>query len=83
MVGFLLGPLFAAANSYCAGLTDWSLASLYGKLGIFAFAAWAGSSYGVTCGLVMCGVLFAFAGAGADLMQACFAENACRLPSHA
>ena len=69
LLGFLAGPIFAAANAYCAGLTDWNISSLYGKLGIFVFAAWAGTSYGVTCGLVMCGVLFASAGAGSDLMQ--------------
>lgn len=69
LIGFLVGPIFAAANAYCAGLTDWNIASLYGKLDIFVFAAWGGSNGGVTSGLVMCGIMFACAGAGADLMQ--------------
>ncbi len=44
-------------NAYGAGLTDWDMASLYGKLCIFAFAAWAGHSGGVTAGLAICGVM--------------------------
>jgi hypothetical protein len=29
-------------NSYGAGLTDWDNCSMYGKLALFIFAAWAG-----------------------------------------
>ena len=44
-------------NAYGAGLTDWDMSSLYGKLCIFAFAAWAGQNGGVTAGLAICGVM--------------------------
>jgi hypothetical protein len=42
-VAYLITPLFALPNSYGAGLTDWDCASMYGKLALFVFAAWAGA----------------------------------------
>lgn len=53
------------ANAYGCGLTDWDTASLYGKLCIFAFAAWAGQSGGVTAGLAVCGVMISVTSAAA------------------
>lgn len=34
-------------NSYGTGLTDWDNCSMYGKLVLFIFAAWAGSTVSV------------------------------------
>ena len=45
------------ANAYGAGLTDWDQSSLYGKLCIFAFAAWGGQNDGVIAGLAVCGIM--------------------------
>ena len=45
------------ANAYGAGLTDWDQSSLYGKLCIFAFAAWGGRDDGVIAGLAVCGIM--------------------------
>lgn len=45
------------ANAYGAGLTDWDQSSLYGKLCIFAFAAWGGQENGVIAGLAVCGIM--------------------------
>lgn len=45
-VAYLVTPLFALPNSYGAGLTDWDCASMYGKLALFVFAAWAGAEVG-------------------------------------
>nr|PNR60862.1 hypothetical protein PHYPA_003655 [Physcomitrium patens] len=45
---------FAPILAYGCGLTDWSLASTYGKLALFTFGAWAGSSGGVLVGLAVC-----------------------------
>ena len=51
-------------------LTDWNMASLYGKLAIFIFAAWAGlDAGGVIAGLAVCGVVFASVSSASDLMQ--------------
>ena len=52
-------------NAYGAGLTDWDMASLYGKLCIFAFAAWAGNHGGVTAGLAVCGIMLSVTTAAA------------------
>jgi hypothetical protein len=48
-VAYLVTPLFALPNSYGAGLTDWDCASMYGKLALFVFAAWAGAEVRVLC----------------------------------
>jgi hypothetical protein len=41
-VAYLITPLFALPNSYGCGLTDWDCSSMYAKLALFIFAAWAG-----------------------------------------
>ena len=69
-VGFLLVPFMGVANSYGAGLTDQDNSSMYGKLCIFIFAAWAGTAnQGVIAGLGMCGVVLAATSQAASLMQ--------------
>ncbi|MED6181119.1 putative metal-nicotianamine transporter ysl8 [Stylosanthes scabra] len=60
----------AFCNAYGCGLTDWSLASTYGKLAIFTIGAWAGSSHGgVLAGLAACGVMMNIVSTASDLMQ--------------
>ncbi len=69
-VGFCFVPFMAVANSYGAGLTDQDNSSMYGKLCIFIFAAWAGTANeGVIAGLGMCGVILAATSQAASLMQ--------------
>ena len=59
-----IAPSFSLLNAYSAGLTDWDQSSLFGKLGIFFFAAWAGGqSGGVIAGLAVCGILINTTGA--------------------
>ena len=41
LVAYLLIPLVALPNVYGTGLTDWDECSMYGKLCLFLFAAWA------------------------------------------
>ncbi|KAL5983089.1 putative metal-nicotianamine transporter ysl7 [Asimina triloba] len=60
-------PVLAFCNAYGCGLTDWSLASHYGKLAIFIASAWAGG--GVLAGLAACGVMVGIVQTAADLMQ--------------
>eukprot|EP00878_Enallax_costatus_P027358 GHUV01029438.1.p1 GENE.GHUV01029438.1~~GHUV01029438.1.p1 ORF type:complete len:402 (+),score=44.57 GHUV01029438.1:959-2164(+) len=43
LVAYVITPLFALPNSYGTGLTDWDNCSMYGKLALFIFAAWAGA----------------------------------------
>jgi hypothetical protein len=65
--------MFAAlqvANAYGCGLTDWDMSSLYGKLCIFAFAAWAGQNGGVIAGLGVCGVMLSVTSAAAGVSRA-------------
>ncbi|KAM3388323.1 hypothetical protein ACQJBY_010851 [Aegilops geniculata] len=70
LVAYVFAPILAFCNAYGCGLTDWSLASTYGKLGIFVFGAWAGASHGgVLVGLAACGVMMNIVGTAADLMQ--------------
>ncbi|KAH7332423.1 hypothetical protein KP509_20G086500 [Ceratopteris richardii] len=66
---YLVAPALAFCNAYGAGLTDWSLASTYGKLGLFVFASWAGSNGGVMAGLAACGVMMSIVSTASDLMQ--------------
>lgn len=61
--------LWLFCNAYGAGLTDWSLASTYGKLGLFIFASWVGSDGGVIAGLAACGVMMSIVSTASDLMQ--------------
>ncbi|XP_031476606.1 probable metal-nicotianamine transporter YSL6 [Nymphaea colorata] len=66
---YVVAPALAFCNSYGTGLTDWSLASTYGKLGLFIFASCVGSKGGVIAGLAACGVMMSIVSTAADLMQ--------------
>ncbi|PWA83494.1 YELLOW STRIPE like 8 [Artemisia annua] len=67
---YLLAPTLAFCNAYGCGLTDWSLASTYGKLAIFIVGAWAGGEHGgVLAGLAACGVMMNIVSTASDLMQ--------------
>ncbi|KAK1359734.1 hypothetical protein POM88_044208 [Heracleum sosnowskyi] len=46
LVIYIFAPVLAFCNAYGCGLTDWSLASTYGKLAIFMIGAWAGKDQG-------------------------------------
>ncbi|KAI9087801.1 hypothetical protein K1719_030131 [Acacia pycnantha] len=70
LVIYILAPTLAFCNAYGAGLTDWSLASTYGKLAIFTIGAWAGAAHGgVLAGLAACGVMMNIVSTASDLMQ--------------
>ncbi|OAY73686.1 putative metal-nicotianamine transporter YSL12 [Ananas comosus] len=70
LVAYVFAPVLAFCNAYGCGLTDWSLASTYGKLAIFTIGAWAGKSHGgVLAGLAACGVMMSIVSTAADLMQ--------------
>ncbi|KAK4754665.1 hypothetical protein SAY87_002769 [Trapa incisa] len=66
---YIIAPALAFCNSYGTGLTDWSLASTYGKIGLFIIASLVGPSGGVVAGLAACGVMMAIVSTAADLMQ--------------
>ncbi|KAI5683845.1 hypothetical protein M9H77_05073 [Catharanthus roseus] len=70
VVIYVFAPILAFCNAYGCGLTDWSLASTYGKLAIFVVGAWAGSAHGgVLAGLAACGVMMNIVSTASDLMQ--------------
>ncbi|XP_022841703.1 probable metal-nicotianamine transporter YSL6 isoform X2 [Olea europaea var. sylvestris] len=69
LCSYILAPALAFCNSYGAGLTDWSLASTYGKIGLFIIASLVGSNGGVLAGLAACGVMMSIVSTAADLMQ--------------
>ncbi|KAI3454289.1 hypothetical protein Pfo_010952 [Paulownia fortunei] len=70
IVIYIFAPILAFCNAFGCGLTDWSLASTYGKLAIFTIGAWAGASHGGTlAGLAACGVLMNIVSTASDLMQ--------------
>ncbi|XP_065850884.1 probable metal-nicotianamine transporter YSL7 [Euphorbia lathyris] len=70
VVIYVMAPILAFCNAYGCGLTDWSLASTYGKLAIFAIGAWAGAANGgVLAGLAACGVMMNIVSTASDLMQ--------------
>ncbi|KAI8536660.1 hypothetical protein RHMOL_Rhmol10G0274300 [Rhododendron molle] len=70
VVIYVFAPTLAFCNAYGNGLTDWSLASTYGKLAIFTIGAWAGASHGgVLAGLAACGVMMNIVSTASDLMQ--------------
>ncbi|KAH7529472.1 hypothetical protein FEM48_Zijuj05G0187500 [Ziziphus jujuba var. spinosa] len=70
VVIYLFAPTLAFCNAYGCGLTDWSLASTYGKLAIFTIGAWAGASHGgVLAGLAACGVMMNIVSTASDLSQ--------------
>ncbi|PON95406.1 Oligopeptide transporter [Trema orientale] len=66
---YIIAPALAFCNSYGTGLTDWSLASTYGKIGLFMIASLVGSNGGVIAGLAACGVMMSIVSTAADLMQ--------------
>ncbi|KAE8783679.1 putative metal-nicotianamine transporter YSL6 [Hordeum vulgare] len=66
---YVFAPLLAFCNSYGTGLTDWNLASTYGKIGVFIFASWVGRHGGVIAGLASCGVLMPIVSTAGDLMH--------------
>lgn len=69
LCSYLIAPALAFCNSYGTGLTDWSLSSTYGKVGLFIIAAIVGSDGGVLAGLAACGVMMSIVSTAADLMQ--------------
>ncbi|KAF2290580.1 hypothetical protein GH714_014517 [Hevea brasiliensis] len=70
VVIYIIAPILAFCNAYGCGLTDWSLASTYGKLAIFTIGAWAGAANGgVLAGLAACGVMMNIVSTASDLMQ--------------
>uniref|UniRef100_A0A9I9CDV9 Metal-nicotianamine transporter YSL5 n=1 Tax=Cucumis melo TaxID=3656 RepID=A0A9I9CDV9_CUCME len=67
---YIFAPVLAFCNAYGCGLTDWSLASTYGKLAIFTIGAWAGPSRGgIIAGLSACGVMMNIVSTASDLTQ--------------
>ncbi|XP_020160153.3 probable metal-nicotianamine transporter YSL6 [Aegilops tauschii subsp. strangulata] len=66
---YLVVPLLAFCNSYGTGLTNWNLASTYGKIGLFIFASWVGHHGCVIAGLEACGVMMSIISTASDLMQ--------------
>lgn len=69
LICYAFAPILAFCNAYGCGLTDWNLASTYGKLALFMFGAWAGANDGVIVGLVVCGVMMSIVSTASDLMQ--------------
>lgn len=69
LICYSFAPVLAFCNAYGCGLTDWSLASTYGKLALFIFGAWAGTNGGVMVSLAMCGVMMSIVATAADLIQ--------------
>ncbi|KAJ7976650.1 Oligopeptide transporter [Quillaja saponaria] len=66
---YILAPALAFCNSYGTGLTDWNLASTYGKIGLFIMAAVVGPKGGVIAGVASCAVMMSIVSTAADLMQ--------------
>ncbi|AET00398.2 putative oligopeptide transporter, OPT superfamily [Medicago truncatula] len=67
---YIIAPALAFCNAYGCGLTDWSLASTYGKLAIFIIGAWAGpANGGILASLAACGVMMNIVSTASDLMQ--------------
>ncbi|XP_047960425.1 probable metal-nicotianamine transporter YSL7 [Salvia hispanica] len=70
LVAYIIAPVLAFCNAYGCGLTDWSLASNYGKLAILVFSSWVGLQQGgVLAGLASCGVMMSIVSTASDLMQ--------------
>nr|XP_024380047.1 probable metal-nicotianamine transporter YSL6 [Physcomitrium patens] len=69
LICYIFAPILAFCNAYGCGLTDWSLASTYGKLALFIFGAWAGTNGGVLVGLAVCGVMMSIVSTASDLIQ--------------
>ncbi|XP_028786146.1 probable metal-nicotianamine transporter YSL6 [Neltuma alba] len=69
LCSYILAPALAFCNSYGTGLTDWSLASTYGKIGLFVMASLVGPKGGVIAGVASCAVMMSIVSTAADLMQ--------------
>ncbi|KAL6006379.1 putative metal-nicotianamine transporter ysl6, partial [Asimina triloba] len=69
LISYIIAPALAFCNSYGCGLTDWSLASTYGKICLFIFSSLVGGNGGVLAGLAACGVMMSIVSTAADLMQ--------------
>lgn len=70
LVAYVMAPVLAFCNAYGCGLTDWSLASNYGKIAILIFSGWVGlENGGVIAGLASCGVMMSIVSTASDLMQ--------------
>ncbi|XP_010666835.2 probable metal-nicotianamine transporter YSL7 [Beta vulgaris subsp. vulgaris] len=70
LILYIVAPPLAFCNAYGCGLTDWSLASTYGKLAIFIIGGWAGASHGgIVAGLAACGVMMNIVSTASDLTQ--------------
>ncbi|GAA0173528.1 transporter [Lithospermum erythrorhizon] len=70
LVAYLIAPVMAFCNAYGCGLTDWSLASNYGKITILVFSYWVGLDHGgIIAGLAACGVMMNIVSTASDLMQ--------------
>ncbi|XAR53212.1 hypothetical protein NMG60_11021674 [Bertholletia excelsa] len=70
LVAYLIAPVLAFCNAYGCGLSDWSLASNYGKVAIIIFSAWVGVHHGgIVAGLASCGVMMSIVSTASDLMQ--------------
>lgn len=70
VVAYLIAPVLAFCNAYGCGLTDWSLASNYGKVAIIIFSSWVGlTNGGIIAGLASCGVMMSIVSTASDLMQ--------------
>ncbi|XVE49756.1 hypothetical protein DITRI_Ditri01bG0107100 [Diplodiscus trichospermus] len=70
LIAYAIAPVLAFCNAYGCGLTDWSLASNYGKFAIIIFSSWVGLERGgVIAGLASCGVMMSIVSTASDLMQ--------------
>ncbi|KAL8199503.1 hypothetical protein R6Q57_013071 [Mikania cordata] len=69
LCSYITAPAFAFCNSYGCGLTDWNLASTYGKIGLFIISSLVGTEGSVIAGLAACGVMMSIVSTAADLMQ--------------
>jgi OPT family oligopeptide transporter len=70
LAAYVIAPVLAFCNAYGCGLTDWSLASNYGKFAIIIFSAWVGlPNGGIIAGLASCGVMMSIVSTASDLMQ--------------
>ncbi|KAL6228088.1 hypothetical protein ACLB2K_002042 [Fragaria x ananassa] len=68
-IGYIIAPVLAFCNAYGCGLTDWSLASNYGKIAILIVSALVGEKGGVIAGLASGGVTMSIVSTASDLMQ--------------
>ncbi|KAL6219744.1 hypothetical protein ACLB2K_007503 [Fragaria x ananassa] len=70
LMSYIIAPVLAFCNAYGCGLTDWSLASNYGKIAILIVSALVGEKEGgVIGGLASCGVTMSIVSTASDLMQ--------------